>query len=1101
MAGPATSIRIVTARDARLRRGAARALLVACPPATEVRLVGSTHEAADDLVRELAADGQPTFGIARLTLGQLAHDVAWQPLATSALARATDVGVEAVAARAAFEASRRGELPFLGELRELPGFPRALAATLTDLRAASIEPGALANAAAAGPDLAALLGHYEQELARESIADGATLYGLAADALALAGSPPTVLLDVAVTSRAVATFVIALARAAPAFLATVPHGDLHTLRWLAPLADPEALPETAPHGSLGRLRHYLFVAGRPPEQPLDAEVSFLSAPGEARECVEIARRIHSLAATGLPFDRIAVLLRAPEAYAAPLQSALRRAAIPAYFARGSRRPDPAGRAFLALLHCAAEGLSTHRFAEYLSLGQVPDLDLGSAPPRPEPRWEAPVDDALRTPVQMSLFSPIAEPPPAPSGGTAEDEPAAASDGTLRAPHRWEEYLVESAVIGSIDRWRRRLGGYEAETRLKLEELRGAEADAPRIERLERDIEGISNLRHFALPVVGALARFPNRARWAEWLDHLTRLAPMVLRRPTGVARVLAELHPLSEVGPVEVGDVVQVLTRRLTSLEDDPPERRYGRVFVAAIGEARGLTFAAVFLPGLAERVFPRKAREDPLLPDAARVAISPHLATADAQRLDERLLLHLAAGCAERELTLSYPRLDVTVGRPRVPSFYLLDVLRAITGRIRDFEAFERDVAAASDTRMAWPAPSDPDLAIDATEHDLAVLGPLLRARHGELQGRARYLLDMDPSLGRSLRTRTMRWRPTWSSFDGVIRPGPGAREALERHRLDRRAYSVTALQRFAACPYQFLLSTIHRLEPREEPVAIESMDPLTRGKLIHEVQADTLRALEAAAELPIRPERLAGCLEHSDAALDRVAAAYAERLVPAIPRVWQDEVEAIRADLRTWLGQVADGCEHWVPHRFELGFGFPVTAAMDPRSHPEPAVVAGGHRLHGIMDLVERSVDGTMLRVTDHKTGRDSTPSGFFITAGGSILQPLLYAIALEQILDQPVDSGRLHFCTTRGRFAAREVQITAKARDVAARVLRIVDHAVAHGLLLPLPRPPSGWNKPWECDRCDYQVVCGPWEPRRSVMKPREEARDLRELRNLP
>src|SRR5260370_12050790 len=53
-----------------------------------------------------------------------------------------------------------------------------------------------------------------------------------------------------------------------------------------------------------------------------------------------------------------------------METALRRAGIPAFFVRGSRRPDPSGRALLALLGCAAEGLSAHRIAEYLSSAQV-----------------------------------------------------------------------------------------------------------------------------------------------------------------------------------------------------------------------------------------------------------------------------------------------------------------------------------------------------------------------------------------------------------------------------------------------------------------------------------------------------------------------------------------------------------------------------------------------------------------------------------------------------------------------------------------------------------------------------------------------------------
>src|SRR5688500_20179948 len=97
---------------------------------------------------------------------------------------------------------------------------------------------------------------------------------------------------------------------------------------------------------------------------------FYSAPGEGRECVEIARRILQEAARGIPFDEMAVFVRAPDRYAGLLEHAFRRAGIPAWFDRGTRRPHPAGRAFLAVLACAVEKLSARRFAEYLSLGQV-----------------------------------------------------------------------------------------------------------------------------------------------------------------------------------------------------------------------------------------------------------------------------------------------------------------------------------------------------------------------------------------------------------------------------------------------------------------------------------------------------------------------------------------------------------------------------------------------------------------------------------------------------------------------------------------------------------------------------------------------------------
>ena len=73
----------------------------------------------------------------------------------------------------------------------------------------------------------------------------------------------------------------------------------------------------------------------------------------------------------MPFDQMAVLLNSPGEYRSHLEEAFSRAEIPAYFVRGTTAPDPAGRAMLALLACAADGLSAKRFAEYLSLGQVP----------------------------------------------------------------------------------------------------------------------------------------------------------------------------------------------------------------------------------------------------------------------------------------------------------------------------------------------------------------------------------------------------------------------------------------------------------------------------------------------------------------------------------------------------------------------------------------------------------------------------------------------------------------------------------------------------------------------------------------------------------
>ena len=198
---------------------------------------------------------------------------------------------------------------------------------------------------------------------------------------------PLLLLDVPIHSAIERAFLVELASAAKEVLFTCPAGDLRTLGNLkmVPGVQENAAPAVPGDSSLARLGFYLFSETTPPEGKPDDEVVFFSAPGEERESVEIARRILAEAEKGIPFDRMAVLLRAPETYASLMEAALRRAGIPAYFARGSRRPDPSGRALLALLACAAEGLSAHRFAEYLSFAQVPSLAEDGAPAREQGR--------------------------------------------------------------------------------------------------------------------------------------------------------------------------------------------------------------------------------------------------------------------------------------------------------------------------------------------------------------------------------------------------------------------------------------------------------------------------------------------------------------------------------------------------------------------------------------------------------------------------------------------------------------------------------------------------------------------------------------------
>ncbi len=1089
------------------RLGAASAFVERFPTATEVLIVGASRDAADDLARWVTAARRATFGLHRASLTQLAVRFAAEEMARLGVAPATALGAEAVAARVSFEALRERALAYFAPVARFPGFARALAATLGELRLGRVAPGALETLDGPARDVAELARRFEGQLEGAKVADRAALLAIATraavgGALDLLRRMPMVLLDVSIASPAERAFVDALTAMAPATLVTIPAGDDATLDAVRGLGARDRRDEEADGDGVGRhdaddsdltrARDFLFAAATPPPGAARGDVLFFSAPGEGRETVEIARRILDEARAGTPFDEMAVLLRAPEVYASLLEVALRRAGIPAWFARGTSRPDPSGRAFLALVDCALEGLSARRFAEYLSLGQVPPLDEAGAPPVGRAVWTAPEDETLGPATEIAPAASLEAAPPDTSGspeGDTDDRPVV--EGTLRAPWRWEQLLVESAVIGGKDRWSRRLAGLEAEFRARLTRFREEEPDSPRASAIERDLINLEHLRRFAMPVIERLTGLPARGTWGEWIAALETLAPVVLRRPERVLTVLAALRPLDVIGPVALGEVRDVLAGELTTLAERPPADRYGRVFVGTIEQARGRSFEVVFLPGLAERIFPQKPREDPILLDALRRDLGASLATQDDRAHRERLLLRLAVGAARRCLHLSYSRIEQTEARPRVPSFYALEVARALTGRVPEPQRMEREAAAAAGARLAWPAPDDPAHAIDEVEHDLATLRAQLAS--GEASGRARYLLELNDCLARSLRTRWARWRRRFTPADGVVRVTDGTRETLAASRLGARPYSASALQKFSACPYQFFLSAICRLEPRPEVAPIVELDPATRGHLFHRVQADAMRALAAEGRLPLTADAVEPARVTLDRTLDRVADEYREELAPAIQRVWQDEVESMRADLRMWLDQSAAAQARWEPIAFELAYGLPRDPENDPRSVQAEVTLPEGYRLRGIVDLVERKRGGSDLRVTDYKTGRDYTRRNL-VVGGGEMLQPVLYGLAVEHVLAARVVESRLFYCTRAGGFSERLVPLSAEARSRGTEVLAVIDRAIAAGFLPAAPRARA-------CGICDFRDVCGPHEETRIRLKDQAQIEELRALRDWP
>lgn len=922
----------------------------------EIVVIAPVKYAADDLVR--SACPEALAGVHRFTLEQFAASAATESLTRAGLATITRTVREALAARVADKARRAGKLQYFAPVARMRGFAPALTRTLLDLRMNGVDVHALHSAGC--HDLAVLLELYQQELAEHRLADRATRFLHAAKGLS--GNPVYLLLDVPSRYTLESELVDAVLASAAAGLRLV--------------SGPSTgcVPETA----LASLQSQLFAERQVEPRPEDESFEIFSASGEALECVEIMRRVNKYAGRGIRFDEMAVLLRTPERHGALLAEAARRAGVEAYFSGAARRPDPSGRALLSLLHCAVENLSQRRFAEYLSLGQVPDH----------------------------------------AGSTVG----------------WERLLTRAAVHeGGEQRW---------------------------CERLDSLGDAAEGLRRFALPLMKELAALRVGRTWGAWLEILEALSAHALRSPEPVYELLDELQPMAEIGPIDLQTVLLTLEDRLRFVRPTPTGERYGRIFVGSIDEARGMSFRVVFIPGLNEGTFPARIHEDPLLLDEKRRELCMPSEQDDAD------LFRTAVAAASDHLQLSYSRLDLVTGRARVPSFYVFEAYKAARGESPDVQGLQREARESAETRAGWPAPVRSEDAIDDVEYDLA---ELKAAFESNIPGAAAYLDGANAHVLRSLRARWRRWDPKWHGSDGLLKLEIDAHIHLEQFRPTRQPVSPSLLERYAFCPYAFVLKGIFGLKPLEQPSAPERMDPLVRGMIFHRTIADFVR--EGERDL--------------DVVLDRVAEEYARELAPAITETWQADVERLRLDLRGWVHGRQQG---WTPAFSEWSFGLEDVSGCDPASLPEPVLVLDRYLLQGSVDLIEQNAAG-QLRVVDLKTGSVPKPRPECI-GGGEALQPALYALAAEAGLHRSVVGGRLHYATLRQNYQAIDVPLQS-ARIRARDVLSAVDKAFEDGFFPAAPRKDA-------CASCDYLSICGPYEEERVSRKPKEELRELRAIR---
>lgn len=413
-------------------------------------------------------------------------------------------------------------------------------------------------------------------------------------------------------------------------------------------------------------------------------------------------------------------------------------------------------------------------------------------------------------------------------------------------------------------------------------------------------------------------------------------------------------------------------------------------VNVLTMGQARGLSFRAVFIPGLSERIFPSVVRQDPFLLDGEREMLRrmSHGAVSlsrKSERLEEEaLIFRLAVQSAGERVVCSYPRSEAGTGKERIPSS-LLGLLNgySMEGKHGAGIIFRRTVR-----REREPA----RLPVSAAEYDLF--------RAAERRG-GKGFLPTGLFFSRGMRLIESRWgERRFTPYDGVFSSEAALKELGLVLEESGWRFSPTSLEKYAACPFAYLLSKVLKVEPVEEPERLVSITPPQRGRLVHLIIARVFSELSKAHLLPLAAVQREKASALAARIVNETLVDFQEAEPTGLAVFWEVEKKSIAEAVRLLLRAERAEEGGYVPAYFEAAFGGGGDSVRVPFE-------AGARTLyfHGRIDRIDQREDGGF-RVVDYKTGRLTGRDQDM--GGGTNLQLPVYLVAASRMLDRDVSGG---------------------------------------------------------------------------------------------
>ena len=1022
-----------------------------------VAVVVPTEMLREHLGRRLAGSGLPHANIHFLTLRRLADRLAGIGLGKQGMRPEPRFAAQMVLERAVRE--HGDALDYFGPMADKEGFREALLATFRDLKNAGLVPSDLAASVTRMGgghamvlreklhDVALLWEKVEKARTGRAFYDEADLFRMAAEEAEcsawLAGLKRFVLYGFYDFTSVQQLLLSACFRVAPSTV-YFPYGEGEAFEYARPALEwlegagferkDVARSDAARNNALASLQDGLFIsfpdAAKKAVSNTDG-VLIVSAPGEAREVEEIVREIiHAPTASGSEDrERIGILMRPQRPYSELLQDALKAAEIEGFFNHClPLSKTVAGKGLLLLAELLGSPLKRTQVMDFLAVARLRPLD------------------ALQ--------------------GASENPPVSL----------WNRFSIEAGIVEGRGEWEARL-------------RRLAESDeynAPNGDEQTRLRAALDAFRTFLNQLFDDLEGAAARDSWRGMADAVAELFRARVVADENTDTVLDQLATLAELDGLGVEPTPEKLLTLLRKALDGEylSAGRFERKepAVTPLMQARGVPFDVVILPGLVEKMFPQPARQDPIILDSERTRLVAALekmgkrATLPGKarrRAEEKLLFALAVQSARRRLVLTFPRLDIRTARPKIPSYFLLRCMEAVTGEPFDFDRLDKAIRGSEIGRFVRMTRLDPtvrDRAVHLLEYDLSSLKKALQEGRPNAMS---YLAQESPFFKQALDAETARYgQAHFTRYDAVVE-SPEVLGLLGKRLFDEGApVSATRLEKYASCPFSYLLRYVLGIEPVDEPERVAVVSGMDRGSLVHGILWEFLSAIVREGGLPLSPDHWP---QLEQIARKRFSRCEREKAT-GYPLTWQIETERILADLRQFLELEMAGPAPFRPAYFEVRFGMARRDDEESEVSRESPVVfdmGGGDivRFRGKIDRIDVDVTAEHCRVVDYKTGRVRrlADGGF---DGGRALQLSVYLLAAGQLFETvKPESAEYYYTSQKGGF--KRTKFTWEKWQEEEKTFQTIVGTILDGIRSGrfYAYPESG-----VCRHCDYGGLCG-------------------------